>query len=449
MTTFNDEAQELQETMYIEIIKQVEKNYKELADNQVEIEKKNKELEETREELSETNKEINKNRGQLKDALDKISSLIQSVIQQNDISVRFNNPNLKECYTLMGCKKSHCPCYGKEPVRCWKEVGTFCGGKITGDFTKKQENCTKCPVFKHATSDPIYEIGENFNNMMHVVEMRNRELENAYKEVSYAQAKAVDQEKMAAVGQLAAGVAHEINNPTGFISSNLKTLGRYLDKLTMFINAQGEEMESMKLEAALERLEGVRKKLKIDYVIEDVGGLINESIDGAERIARIVQNLKTFSRMDESDYKMADINECIESTLNIVWNELKYNVVVEKEYGDIPLTKCCPHELNQVFMNLLVNAGHAIEKMGEIIIKTRLDGDFINILIADTGEGIPEDIKEKIFEPFFTTKEAGKGTGLGLSISYDLIKKNKGDISVESETGRGTAFNIKIPVVGD
>ncbi len=295
--------------------------------------------------------------------------------------------------------------------------------------------------------DELGKLARGFNHMMQAIQTKNGELEEAYKEISYRQAKSVQQEKMASIGQLAAGVAHEINNPTGFISSNLGALGRYSNKLAEFIHAQGEALSSDQSPEVLEKLKGIRKKLKIDYVLEDLEELIKESLDGTDRIKRIVKNLKTFARIDEKECKLADLNKCIESTLNIVWNEIKYKANVEKEYGDIPLTKCFPQKLNQVFMNLLVNASQAIEEKGKIKIKTWNGDEFINISISDTGQGIPEDRLNRIFEPFYTTKVAGVGTGLGLSISYDIVKENNGEITVDSEVGKGTTFHIKIPIV--
>ena len=174
--------------------------------------------------------------------------------------------------------------------------------------------------------------------------------------------------------------------------------------------------------------------------------LIKESLDGADRVKTIVQNLKSFARVDEEAYKFADINDCIESTLNIVWNELKYKTTVKKEYGDIPLTGCYPQQLNQVIMNILVNAAQAIEKQGDITIKTWNGDGSIYVSISDTGSGIPEDKLSRIFEPFFTTKEVGKGTGLGLSICFEIVKKHNGEITVDSEEGKGTVFTIRIPV---
>jgi len=280
------------------------------------------------------------------------------------------------------------------------------------------------------------------------LEKTQQELKDAYDELKSAQSQMLQKEKMASIGQLAAGVAHEINNPMGFIASNVNSLGRYTKKITEFIHVQDEAIASADLPELSNELNEKRKKLKLDFILEDIDQLIEESLDGADRVKKIVQNLKSFSRVDEADHQSADINECIESTLNIVWNELKYKVTVTKDYGELPMTYCYPQQLNQVFMNLLVNAAHAIEKEGEITIRTWNGDGHVNISISDNGEGIPEDKIDKIFEPFYTTKPVGKGTGLGLSITYDIIKNHDGVLSVNSEAGKGTTFNIKIPVIG-
>ncbi len=281
------------------------------------------------------------------------------------------------------------------------------------------------------------------------LEMKNRELQDAYNELKITQMTMLQKEKLASIGQLAAGVAHEINNPMGFISGNLRALNKYINKFTDFIEIQEELLKSIADSEVLEVLKEKRKKLKLDYIIEDVTELIAESLEGADRVARIVRDLKSFSRVDEAEYKLANINECIESTLNIVWNEIKYKAAVKKEYGDLPHIKCYPQQLNQVFMNLLVNASHAIEKEGEIRIRTWQEGEAIFISISDTGSGIPEENLKKLFEPFFTTKEVGKGTGLGLSITYDIVKQHGGEIIVDSTVGKGTTFTIKLPLVKD
>ncbi len=272
------------------------------------------------------------------------------------------------------------------------------------------------------------------------------ELDEAYQQLKATQSQILQQEKMASVGQLAAGVAHEINNPMGFITSNLSSLQRYQDKLTAYIEQLESWLQGEGSAAILEQMKELKKKQKISFVLEDIRDLIEESNDGAVRVRDIVQNLKSFSRVDQTEFTPADINECLESTLAIAMNEIKYKATVEKDFGTLPLLPCFPQQLNQVFLNILVNAAQAIEKKGEIKIKTRAEAGQVKITISDNGSGIPENIREKIFEPFFTTKEVGKGTGLGMSISYDIIKEHHGQINVESEAGQGTTFTIVLPL---
>ncbi|MBI5212655.1 MAG: response regulator, partial [Nitrospirae bacterium] len=228
---------------------------------------------------------------------------------------------------------------------------------------------------------------------LEIIESKNKEIEKSYADLKSAQSQMLQQEKMASIGQLAAGIAHEINNPVGFIMSNLGSLQKYADKLSEFIKIQTEAFEELScnppipplvkggeggllkegeggFDNIINKVKEGRKSLKVDYITEDINNLIKESLEGAERVKKIVQDLKSFSMVDEPKHKTVDINSGIESTINIVWNELKYKATVKKEYGDIPLTKCNPGQLNQVFMNILVNAAHAIEKQGEIAIKT-------------------------------------------------------------------------------
>jgi two-component system NtrC family sensor kinase len=274
---------------------------------------------------------------------------------------------------------------------------------------------------------------------------KNAALEAANLELKNMQLQMIQQEKMSSIGQLAAGVAHEINNPIGFISSNLNTLRRYAERLKSY-KEEIDACENLLPDNIRLRLADARTKNKIDYLVPDIEALVTESLDGAERVKSIVKDLKSFSHVDEADSRMSDINAGIESTINIVWNELKYKARVDRDYGELPHTLCNLGQLNQVFMNMLVNAAHAIEKQGVISVKTWADENDIFVRIADTGSGIPADKLQKVFEPFFTTKEVGKGTGLGLSIAYDIIKRHKGEITVESEAGRGTAFTIRIPI---
>jgi len=256
----------------------------------------------------------------------------------------------------------------------------------------------------------------------------------------------IQQDKMASIGQLAAGVAHEINNPMGFITSNIGTLKKYLDRLVEFISVQDQALAAAGNGDLVDQIVGARKKLKVDRILDDGKQLIAESQDGADRVRRIVQDLKTFSRLDQPESSPVDLNECLETTINIAWNEIKYIATINREYGTIPPVSCFPQQINQVFLNILVNASQALEGQGVITIRTWSEGGDVFVTISDTGKGIAPEIINRVFEPFFTTKDVGKGTGLGLSISYDIIRKHNGDIRVESEQGVGTTFSIRLPL---
>lgn len=277
------------------------------------------------------------------------------------------------------------------------------------------------------------------------LEEKNHELECAYDALTASQAKVVHQEKMASIGQLSAGVAHEINNPMGFITSNLNTLGKYVGKLTEFVRLQRAAIATGDVTIAA----GLRDKerdIKLDFILEDIEKLINESLDGASRVREIVKSLKSFSRSDDGEMAAADINLCVESAITIAWNEIKYKATLEKELGVLPLILCCSNQLNQVFMNLLINAVQAIDKEGRITVRTWHESPWVCASVSDTGCGIPPETLSRIFEPFFTTKEVGSGTGLGLSISYELIQRHGGDILVDSAPGKGATFTVRLPV---
>jgi len=410
-----------------------------------------KALEESRNELQHMNAAIEANRKQLQDALQHISGLIQKVVQDQDLSVRFDNAMLPACSEIMQCGKVECECHGKEKVRCWQVAGTYCGGERKGIFSQKIKDCVQCPVFREATTEPVMLIGEQFNNMMHVLAMQNIELQNAYAELKKAQSQMLQREKMVSIGMLAAGVAHEINNPMGYITSNLGSLQKYAQRLAEFIAMQSAALASLSVPAdTVDTLEEARQKQKIDFILTDLQALVKESLEGADRVKHIVANLKTFSRLDDtSEFNLADINECLESTLAIVWNELKYKATILKDYGQLPKIYCSANQLNQVFVNLLVNAVQAIDKQGDITIRTWSDEQLVYVSVSDTGCGMDTATQHHIFEPFFTTKEVGKGTGLGMSISYDIVKKHGGNIIVESEVGKGTTFTVSIPVITD
>ncbi len=285
------------------------------------------------------------------------------------------------------------------------------------------------------------------NNL--TLQKTNRELKKAYRKLEDAQAQLLQSEKMAGIGQLAAGIAHEINNPIGFISSNLTTFNEYIQDITRLIQKY-EELGPNNFEKIRREVEDLKREVDIGFILQDIKNLAGESLEGTERVKKIVTDLKDFSHVDESELKYADINKGLESALNIIRNEIKYKAEVIKEYGELPEVLCYPMQLNQVFMNILLNAVQAIEKKGEIKISTNYNnkGNYAEVRIKDTGSGISEENIKKIFNPFFTTKDVGKGTGLGLSISYGIIKKHKGKIDINSEPGWGSEFIITLPVGG-
>lgn len=282
-------------------------------------------------------------------------------------------------------------------------------------------------------------------NLEQQVRKRTLQLEQAYRDLKASQDQLLHQEKLATIGHLAAGVAHEINNPTGYIGSNLGTLTKYMGRITEFIHLLDGYCSTLPPEKSAE-LAAARKNSKIDFLVEDSRDILTECLEGVERIKKIVEGLKTFSRKDQNTSCLANINDCLENALTVAWNELKYKATVEKDYGDLPLIRCYPNQLAQVFMNLLVNAAHAIAGQGIIRIRTFTENDLIVIAISDTGSGISPENLQKIFAPFFTTKEAGVGTGLGLSIVTEIVARHGGEIAVESEVGKGSTFTISMPV---
>jgi len=290
-------------------------------------------------------------------------------------------------------------------------------------------------------------LGEQAEILAQQVRLRTEELETVIAEFKSTQQQMVQQEKMAMVGQLTAGIAHEINNPIGFISSNIFSLGKYCERLLMLIEAQQEALLSVKPDShQTEQLKTVRHNLKIERVIRDIPEMIRETMEGVDRIKCIVNALKNFSRMDDSEMQLTDINQCLESTLNIANSEMTHKTMIKREYGELPQILCYPQQLNQVFMHLLVNAAHAIDTEGEITVRSWHAQERIFISFSDTGCGIPEHQLLRIFEPFFTTREAGRGTGLGLSINNEIVRNHGGEIRVDSKVGKGSTFTVSIPL---
>ena len=301
-------------------------------------------------------------------------------------------------------------------------------------------------------ADANLRLEEKVEARTHELQEANLRLEQEQKELSIlltkveeAQNQLLQSEKMAAIGQLAAGVAHEINNPIGFVNSNIGTLKGYVGKLLALVDAYERGVKEPPPEAA-----AARRDADLDYLRQDIGDLLRESEEGLSRVKKIVQDLKEFSHVDEAEWQESDLNEGMESTLNVVWNELRYKAEVKREYGSLPPVRCLAAQVNQVFMNLLVNAAQAIEEHGTITVRSGAEGDWAWMEVADSGRGMTPEVQRRIFEPFYTTKPVGKGTGLGLSLSYDIVvKKHGGRFDVTSAPGAGTTFRVWLPLAGE
>jgi signal transduction histidine kinase len=283
----------------------------------------------------------------------------------------------------------------------------------------------------------------------------NVELRATLDHLKETQGQLVEAEKMASLGQLTAGIAHEINNPINFVTSNVSPLKRDFDDLIEIVDAYEKALQEDDPKAAYEQVQELRKELDYDFLTDEIQSLINGIKDGANRTAEIVRGLRTFSRLDEDDVKMADIHEGLDSTLTLLNNKIRDKIEVVKDYHSLPEISCYPGKMNQLFMNILSNAIQAIEMRiqklydetpGKITIQTRQSGKNMVLTIADNGIGMTEDVRKRIFEPFFTTKEVGEGTGLGLSIVFKIIEKHHGNISVMSDPGKGTTFTITLPL---
>jgi two-component system NtrC family sensor kinase len=277
---------------------------------------------------------------------------------------------------------------------------------------------------------------------------RNAELHALNAKLSSAQEHLIQSEKLASIGQLAAGVAHEINNPIGYIFSNFGTLEKYLAQLFEMLDKYEQSERTHGNAATVADLVTLKHKIDMEFLKEDIPTLMSESKEGIVRVRKIVQDLKDFSHVDATqEWQYTNLNQGIDSTINVVNSEIKYKADLVKEYGVLPDVQCMGSQINQVVMNLVVNAAHAMgAERGKITIRTGCDGPHVWVEVADTGSGIPKDVLPRIFDPFYTTKPVGKGTGLGLSLSYGIIQKHNGSITVETEIGKGTTFRVVIPV---
>ncbi|MGE3818919.1 MAG: ATP-binding protein [Isosphaeraceae bacterium] len=272
---------------------------------------------------------------------------------------------------------------------------------------------------------------------------------DAHAALKQAQSQLVQSEKLASLGLIVAGVAHEINNPVAFVSNNVVVLGRYVGEMRDLITLyeEAERLIAEGLPDLAERIAEFRERVDMSYTLENIQGLIQRSRDGLQRIQQIVSHLRLFAHLDEGDVNEADLNEGIESTAAIILGEArKRQVRIEKRLDALPPVTCHAARINQVVLNLMTNAIDACEAGGVVTLSTRREGEKVVLEVSDTGRGIDPAVRGKIFDPFFTTKPIGQGTGLGLSISYGIVKDHGGTISVESELGRGSTFSVTLPI---
>jgi PAS domain S-box-containing protein len=279
----------------------------------------------------------------------------------------------------------------------------------------------------------------------------HQQLTQAMEELKQHKNRIVQSEKLASIGQLAAGVAHEINNPVGYVTSNLGTLSEYAETMKDALVLYHQLMQlppdrEAERRVLLQQIGQIREDEDLEFILEDVDKVMTESMEGVHRVAEIVQNLKSFAREDSAQKSLHNVNEGVEAMIKVVWNELKYRCTVETDLGNIPDVEGHGGQINQVIMNMLVNAAQAMPEEGGVLsVTTRQESGEVVITIADNGRGMDATTLNRIFDPFFTTKEVGKGTGLGLSISHGIIHDHGGRIEVESEPGRGTTFSIHLP----
>lgn len=317
-------------------------------------------------------------------------------------------------------------------------------GELNYRINMKTED--ELELLANSLNNMAEKLNESYSSLEQKVETRTKELQEAYMKLQLTQTQLVHSEKMTSLGQLVAGVAHELNNPINFITSNVKPLENSLKTLRKCIEIY--DLFNITIDEKT-HLEEFKIQNDFDFIIKDLDYLIEDIKEGASRAQKIIMDLRNFSRLDEAEYKEVDILQGIKSTLNLAINQYKKRVVVHKDFEELPLINCYASQLNQVWMNLLINACQAIDNTGDIWLRAYKENEMIVVEIKDNGRGIEKEKLEKIFDPFFTTKPVGQGTGLGLSITHSIIQKHNGIILVESTIGQGSKFTVKLPINKD
>lgn len=330
---------------------------------------------------------------------------------------------------------------GFVPIKSFGKVTTVCELYLPEEVDFDSALLDQCEVSAYQISSILE---GNINKKK--LESSYVEIKKSHEKLKEAQSQLVQSEKMASLGQLAAGVAHEINNPIGFVMSNVGTLKEYSEVISKYISLANELVEKNE-GPECDALRQLDDEEDMTFIVNDINEIMSDCSDGLRRVKDIVANLKSFARSDEEETSEFDINECILNTIKVVWNEMKYKVTLDKTFAEnLPMVQGHEGQIGQVIMNILVNATHAIDEKGEIFIATALRGEQVEVLIRDTGKGMPEGVQAKIFDPFFTTKGVSEGTGLGLSISYGIVESHGGSIDVNSKVGEGTEFKILLPI---
>jgi PAS domain S-box-containing protein len=416
----------------------------------------------------------------LRESRGKLNAILESIgdpmlMLDKDLSITWSNGASRKVFGRDGAGQKCFQLFHRQETPC--DLGScivreaFEDGKphsydvqvVDTEGQTRYFHCTATAALRDAEGHPtaVIEIARDITDRksVEIIKTAYARVEKANRELKEMQLQLVQSEKLASIGQLAAGVAHEMNTPVGFVACNFETLESYVKKICRLLEAYEGLVQKVgtaddrELVEAVRLIQELRAGIRLDFILKDLASLFEDSREGLERVTDIIRNLRDFARADRaSDLSSYDINEGIQATLTVARNEIKYDAEVYTEFGDIPQILCNPGQINQVFLNLLINAAQAIRSQprqtkGSITVRTYETETDVVCEIEDDGPGISAVNLPRIFDPFFTTKPPGKGTGLGLSVSYDIVvNKHRGQISVESEENQGAKFTVRLPL---